>query len=508
MRNIGISAHIDSGKTTLTERILFYTGRISAIHEVRGKDGVGAKMDSMDLEREKGITIQSAATFCRWKDHEINIIDTPGHVDFTIEVERALRVLDGAVLVLCAVGGVQSQTNTQIVFCRQMKRYGVPRIAFINKLDRAGSNPWSVIKQVIRDKLNLNAAALQVPIGLEDKIEGIVDLVEMKAARFVGDFGEKVEWFDIPASVMQQCKEKRQELIENVANVDEALSEKFLVDEEPTIEELKTAIRRATLSLQFVPVMMGTAFKNKGVQLLLDGVLQYLPNPTEVKNTALDISKGEEPFEVKISSKEPLLALAFKLQESPFGQLTYLRIYQGTFSKGDNILHVNANKKIKVPRIVRMHSNEMEDIDTAKAGEIVALFGIECATGDSFTDGSIKASMTSMHVPDAVMSLSIQPKQKTQLDKFSKALNRFTREDPTFRVGYDDETKQTIISGAVRTKLFCLNYPAPTVPFYPYPSLPLSPFPSFSFTCTLQLQLEASLPPPFVRACVRACVRE
>ena len=443
MRNIGISAHIDSGKTTLTERILYYTGRIHEIHEVRGKDGVGAKMDSMDLEREKGITIQSAATFCKWKDTEINIIDTPGHVDFTIEVERALRVLDAAVLVVCAVGGVQSQTNT---VDRQMKRYKVPRIAFINKMDRMGSDPWRIVGQ-LREKLQLNAGAIQIPIGIEDTLEGLVDLISMKAATFHGEKGEEVRWGEIPADLADEAKEKRAEMIELLANVDDAIGEKFLLEEEITEAEMIAGMRRATIANTFVPVMMGSAYKNRGVQLLLDRVQDILPDPTEVSNTALDLSNNEAEVVVKCDSDEPLVALAFKLQDSPFGQLTYLRLYSGTMKKGENVVHVNSGKKIKVPRLVRMHSNEMEDVTEVKAGDIVCLFGVDCATGDSFTDGKVKYSMTSMHVPEAVMSLALSPKAKGNLDKFSKALNRFMREDPTFRVGFDSETKQTIISG-------------------------------------------------------------
>lgn len=444
MRNIGISAHIDSGKTTLTERILYYTGRINDIHEVRGKDGVGAKMDSMELEREKGITIQSAATFCQWKGHQVNIIDTPGHVDFTIEVERALRVLDGAVLVLCAVGGVQSQTNT---VDRQMKRYKVPRIAFINKMDRMGSDPWRIVKQ-LQDKLFLNAAAIQVPVGAEDRLDGVVDLVEMKAFRFLGPKGDEVEAYDVPANLAEECKQRRQHLVERVAEVDEELAEHFLTSEEPPEPAmLRSAIRRATLALKFVPVMMGSAYKNKAVQLLLNGVVDYLPSPAERHNYALDADDGEKEVEVPTDPDGPLLSFAFKLQESQFGQLTYIRIYQGTLRRGEMLLHVASGKKLKVPRLVRMHSDEMVEEESAKAGDIVALFGVECATGDTFSDGRTRLTMTSMHVPAPVMSLALSPKKKENLDKFSKALNRFTREDPTFRVGFDSETKQTIVSG-------------------------------------------------------------
>ncbi|PWZ55655.1 Elongation factor G, mitochondrial [Zea mays] len=396
MRNIGISAHIDSGKTTLTERVLYYTGRIHEIHEVRGRDGVGAKMDSMDLEREKGITIQSAATYCTWKDYQINIIDTPGHVDFTIEVERALRVLDGAILVLCSVGGVQSQS---ITVDRQMRRYEIPRVAFINKLDRMGADPWKV--------LNQNVTASDVPLNMEDLVT-----------------------------------EKRRELIEVVSEVDDQLAEAFLNDEPITANQLKAAIRRATVARKFIPVYMGSAFKNKGVQPLLDGVLDYLPCPLEVYNYALDQNKSEEKVLLAGTPAEPLVALAFKLEEGRFGQLTYLRIYDGVIRKGDFIYNVNTGKKIKVPRLVRMHSNEMEDIQEAYAGQIVAVFGVDCASGDTFTDGTVKYTMTSMNVPEPVMSLAVSPISKDSGGQFSKALNRFQKEDPTFRVGLDAESGQ------------------------------------------------------------------
>ena len=442
VRNIGISAHIDSGKTTLSERILYYTGRINAIHEVRGKDGVGAKMDSMDLEREKGITIQSAATFAKWKDTHINLIDTPGHVDFTIEVERALRVLDGAVLVLCSVGGVQSQS---ITVDRQMRRYDVPRLAFINKLDRAGADPYKVLGQV-RDKLKLNAAAVQLPIGVEDALRGLVDLVDRKAYAFEGPSGDKVVEVPVPGDMAAEVEARRAELVERVADVDEEVGELFLMEEpvEPTV--LRAAIRRATLSLSFVPVFMGSAFKNKGVQLLLDGVTDYLPCPLDVKNTALDLANGEAPQTLACSRSGPLVALAFKLEEGRFGQLTYVRIYSGVLRKGDYMINQSTGKRIKVPRLVRMHSNELEDIAEAGAGDIVAVFGVECASGDTFTDGT-RLAMTSIKVPDPVMSLAVAPTARDQSANFSKALNRFQKEDPTFRVAQDAESGQTVISG-------------------------------------------------------------
>ncbi|KAL3348820.1 hypothetical protein AABB24_022135 [Solanum stoloniferum] len=443
VRNIGISAHIDSGKTTLTERVLFYTGRIHEIHEVRGKDGVGAKMDSMDLEREKGITIQSAATYCTWKDYQVNIIDTPGHVDFTIEVERALRVLDGAILVLCSVGGVQSQS---ITVDRQMRRYDVPRLAFINKLDRMGADPWKVLNQA-RSKLRHHSAAVQVPIGLEDDFKGLIDLVQSKAYYFHGSNGEKIVAEDIPADMEAIASEKRRELIEAVSEVDDKLAESFLNDEPISSADLEAAIRRATIARKFVPFFMGSAFKNKGVQTLLDGVLSYLPCPVEVSNYALDQTKDEEKVTLTGNPSGPLVALAFKLEEGRFGQLTYLRIYEGVIRKGDFIINVNTGKKIKIPRLVRMHSNEMEDIQEAHAGQIVAVFGVDCASGDTFTDGSVKYTMTSMNVPEPVMSLAVSPVSKDSGGQFSKALNRFQKEDPTFRVGLDAESGETIISG-------------------------------------------------------------
>ena len=443
VRNIGISAHIDSGKTTLTERILFYTGRIHEIHEVRGKDGVGAKMDSMDLEREKGITIQSAATFCLWKDININIIDTPGHVDFTIEVERALRVLDGAILVLCSVSGVQSQS---ITVDRQMRRYKVPRIAFVNKMDRAGANYARVAAQ-LKEKLGHHPVMLQLPIGNEDRFQGIVDPILGKAFYFDGESGEIIREEEIPADMVEAAKKARHDIIEGVANVDDTLAEKFIADEPISSDELKTAIRRATLALKMTPVMCGSAYKNKGVQLLLDAVRDYLPNPAEVTNEALDQKNNEAKLVLESTPDKPFVGLAFKLEDGRYGQLTYIRIYQGRITKGDFIVNQSNQKRVKIPRIVRMHSNEMIDVGEGSAGDIVALFGVDCASGDTFTDGDLSVTMTSMHVPDAVISLAVAPKERTGQANFSKALNRFTREDPTFRVHRDEESAQTIISG-------------------------------------------------------------
>lgn len=448
MRNIGISAHIDSGKTTLTERILFYTGRIAQMHEVKGKDNVGATMDSMELERQRGITIQSAATYTVWKNHNINIIDTPGHVDFTVEVERALRVLDGAILVLCAVGGVQSQTLT---VNRQMKRYNVPCLAFINKLDRLGSNPYRVLSQM-RSKLLHNAAFVQLPIGLESDCKGIIDLITERALYFEGDFGMKIREDEIPKDMRTEASERRQELIEHVSNADDLLGEIFLEEKTPTIDDLKGAIRRSCLKRKFTPVFVGTALKNKGVQPLLDGVLDYLPNPGEVENIALIEKKGEETSKVVLNpardGKAPFVGLAFKLEAGKFGQLTYLRCYQGMLKKGDNIFNARTSKKIRLSRLVRLHSNNMEDVNEVYAGDIFALFGVDCASGDTFlTTQRSDLSMESIHVPDPVVSMAINPANNKDRDNFAKAIARFTKEDPTFQFAYDSDVKETLVSG-------------------------------------------------------------
>jgi elongation factor G len=420
---------------------------------VRGKDAVGAKMDSMELEREKGITIQSAATFADWirknddgteDKYHINLIDTPGHIDFTIEVERALRVLDGAVMILCAVSGVQSQTMT---VHRQMKRYNVPRISFINKMDRMGANPMRIVDQ-ITTKLNLTAAAIQVPIGAEDQFKGVVDLVRMKAIYNEGPRGEIIRESDeIPADVLPEAQARRLKLIETLADVDDEMAELFLEEIEPTNDQIKAAIRRATIALKFTPVMMGSALADKSVQPMLDGVCDYLPNPSEVENLALDQRRKEASVKLVSYNSLPFVGLAFKLEESNFGQLTYIRVYQGTLKKGMNIFDARSNKKVRVPRIVRMHSNEMEEVNEIGAGEICAVFGVDCASGDTFTDGQLQYSMTSMYVPEPVVSLSIAPKNSKDGTNFSKAMNRFTREDPTFRVHVDQESQETIISG-------------------------------------------------------------
>jgi elongation factor G len=453
VRNIGISAHIDSGKTTLSERVLFYTKRIHKIEEVKGKSGVGATMDFMDLEREKGITIQSAATYCEWKGYNVNLIDTPGHVDFTIEVERSLRVLDGAVLVLCSVAGVQSQS---ITVDRQMKRYKVPRICFINKMDRAGANPFRGVK-MLREKLSHNAHLITYPIGAEDQFKGMVDLVTMRAHYFDGDNGEFIREEEIPDDIKGECIKYRDDLIAAVGEFDEVVGNKYLEGQVPTVEEFRNAIRKATLSLNFTPVMTGSAYKNKGVQLLLDAVTYYLPSPGEKENIALDQNNAEAKLVLKSDANLPFVGLAFKLDEGRYGQLTYMRIYQGKVRKGDVIFNSANDKKVKIPRLVQMHADEMTDIEECQAGDIVAMFGVDCASGDTFTDGAVKYTMTSMFIPNAVISLAIAPKDKAGQNNFSKALNKFTKEDPTFRVHRDEESAQTIISGMgeLHLEIYC-----------------------------------------------------
>jgi elongation factor G len=426
----------------LTERILFYTDRIHAIHEVRGKDGVGAKMDSMELEKERGITIQSAATHCEWKDHHVNIIDTPGHVDFTVEVERALRVLDGAILVLCGVAGVQSQS---ITVDRQMRRYNVPRVAFVNKCDRSGANPIRVCEQ-LRDKLKHNSVMVQIPIGLEDEHEGHVDLVTMKARYFAGENGNDITETEIPAQYIDQANEYREILLDAVSMFDDELMEAVLM-EEPTVELINRAIRKGTLDRELTPVFCGSAYKNVGVQALLDGVLAYLPNPMEVRNVGLDLEKNEEEVVLSHEADKPAVCLAFKLEDGRYGQLTYVRVYQGTVKKGEFIWNMRTGKKVKVGRLVRMHSNDMADIDEACGGDLVALFGVDCASGDTFTDGNVNIAMTSMHVPNPVIQLMIKPVDNKAQINMSKALHRFTREDPTFRTFVDPESGETIVSG-------------------------------------------------------------
>ncbi len=418
LRNIGISAHIDSGKTTLTERILFYCNKIHAIHEVKGKDGVGATMDSMELERERGITIASAATHVDWKDFPINIIDTPGHVDFTIEVERSLRVLDGAILVLDSVAGVQSQS---ITVDRQLKRYSVPRLAFVNKCDKTGANPYNV-KDQLRSKLDLNSVLMQIPIGLEDKHIGVIDLVLMKAYYFEGKDGTEIIEKEIPLDLLEEAKKKREIMLDALADFNDELMELHMEGKDVPIEIIYNAIRTGTLALKLCPVFMGSAYKNKGVQLLLDAVTRFLPSPHDIKNTALDLNNNEKEIDLKIDNDLPTVALAFKLEDGQYGQLTYVRIYQGTLKKGQELINSRTSKKFKVGRLIRMHANNTEDIEFGGSGDIVALFGIECASGDTFCDPSINYSMTSMFIPDPVISLSVKPKDKNLLTIWLKLL--------------------------------------------------------------------------------------
>ncbi|MGB3756360.1 MAG: elongation factor G [Rivularia sp. (in: cyanobacteria)] len=442
IRNIGISAHIDSGKTTLSERILFYTGRIHAIEEVRG-GGKGATMDSTDLEREHGITITSAATSCQWQDNRINLIDTPGHIDFTIEVERALRVLDGAVMVLCAVAGVQSQS---ITVDRQMKRYGIPRIAFVNKMDRTGANPFKVV-EAMHDSLGLNALLLEYPIGAESQFEGVIDLIEMEAHFYEGENGEIWVKREIPDNLKQEAEIAREKMLDTLSLESEEMTEVLVESKEVSQELICQTIRQATLNLELVPVLLGSAFKNKGVQNLLDAVCLYLPSPVNKDFVnATDFETGES-VDIALNSDAPLVALAFKLTVQSFGQFTYIRVYSGTLNQGDTIYNSRTGDKVQVGRLVRMHADKPEVIKQAVAGDIVALLGVECASGDTFCSSDIRVSLEDMFVPEPVITLAIEPKKDRDLDKISKALNRFQKEDPTFRVNVNSESNETLISG-------------------------------------------------------------
>ena len=443
VRNIGISAHIDSGKTTLTERILFYTDRIHKINEVKGKDGTGAIMDSMELEKERGITIASAATYCRWRNHDINIIDTPGHVDFTVEVERSLRVLDGVILILCSVSGVQSQS---ITVDQQMKRYEVPCMAYINKCDRTGANPLNVIKQ-LREKLGHNAVPMQIPIGLEQDHEGVVDLVRMKAYFFEGENGEKVIEKNIPENLAEEALQVREEMLDKVSEFSDELTDAILEEQEISEELLMKAIRQGTLERKLTPVFMGSAYKNKAVQPAMDAVIDYLPAPVDIDNEAIDLDNNEETVILESSFDSPTVALAFKLDDGQYGQLTYVRVYQGCITKGTTIINTRTGKKIRPGRLIRMHSSEMEEVNEIPAGHIGAMFGIDCVSGDTFTNPDINYTMLAMHVMEPVISLSLKPVDNKSEIAMSKALNRFTKEDPTFRTYVDKETNETIIQG-------------------------------------------------------------
>jgi elongation factor G len=439
---MGISAHIDSGKTTLSERILYYAGRIHRIQEVKG-DGDGATMDYMDLERERGITITSAATSVQWDDCAINLIDTPGHVDFTVEVERSLRVLDGAILVLCSVGGVQSQSMT---VDRQMKRYKVPRLAFINKMDRTGANFDRVVGQ-LKDKLGCDAIPMQIPIGKEDKLEGVIDLVRMKALYFDGDNGETVREEAIPADYADKAAAARQHMLEGLTMYSDALMEKMLSEEPIADDEIYAVVKAAVHSHSITPVFCGSAYKNKGVQPLLDAIVRYLPNPLERKVIAKNWSNPDEKFDLEANPAKPLVAMAFKIVDDPYGQLTFMRIYQGTLKKGEAYINQRTSQKQRFSRIVRMHADKREEIDSADAGDIVAVMGVDAASGDTYAADQKYCTLESMFVPEPVIKMAITPTNRDGLDKLSKALQRFTREDPTFRVATDEETGETLIAG-------------------------------------------------------------
>jgi elongation factor G len=440
LRNIGISAHIDSGKTTLTERILFYTGRIHRIKEVGGE---GAKMDHMELEKERGITITSAATTVAWKDHKINIIDTPGHVDFTIEVERSLRVLDGAVLVLCAVGGVQSQTLT---VDRQMKRYRVPRLAFVNKMDRTSAD-WSRVVADLEKKLGHVAVPLQLPIGEADGFKGVINLISMKALYFEGEEGTTVREADIPADLGEAADRARHGMLDTLSLYDDQLMEQMLEDRPITPEDIQRVVREASISLEITPVLFGSAYKNKGVQPLLDAVTSFLPSPIDREVFANDIANDGAEIVLSADPDAPTVAMAFKLVAESFGQLTFTRLYQGKIAKGGTYMDTRTNKKVRVSRIVRMHADEREDLDEAGAGDIVALIGVDCASGDTLCSDGAQIAVESIYVPEPVISLAIATKQTADRDKLSKALSRFVKEDPTFHASTDPETSETIISG-------------------------------------------------------------
>ncbi|GMU37108.1 MAG: elongation factor G [Phycisphaerae bacterium] len=443
VRNIGISAHIDSGKTTLSERILFYAGRIHKIREVKGKDGEGATMDYMELERERGITITSAATTVHWKDHDINLIDTPGHVDFTIEVERSLRVLDGAVLVLCAVGGVQSQTLT---VDRQMKRYRVPRLAFINKMDRTGADPSRVISE-LETKLGIVALPLQLPIGDGDAFEGVIDLITMKAVYNEGKNGENLREAEIPAGMQDEAARARAGLLDVLSLYDDKLMEVMLEHENATPEQIIPAIRRATIAREVTPVLLGSAYKNKGVQMLLDAVTRYLPSPLDRMAYACDNANEGAEVAVTADPSAPLVAMAFKIVDEPFGQVTYTRVYQGELKKGQAYLIPRTGKTQRVGRIFRMHADKKEDVPSAQAGDIVAVMGVDLVSGDTLCHPDINFSLESLHIMEPVISMAIEPERTQDRDAISAALNRFMKEDPTFHARFDEDAGQTIISG-------------------------------------------------------------
>lgn len=444
IRNIGIAAHIDSGKTTLSERILYYAGRIHKTHEVKGDDpDAGATMDYMDLERERGITITSAATTVTWNDTSINLIDTPGHVDFTVEVERSLRVLDSAILVLCAVGGVQAQSLT---IDRQMRRYHVPRIAFINKMDRIGANPDSVVEQ-LRDKLGCDAWPVEIPIGKEHDFEGVVDLIGMRAIYFDGDNGEKLRYEAIPAGLQEKAETARNALLEALSMYSDTLMEKLLAEEDVESELIYDVMKQALQFNHFTPVFMGTAYKNKGIQPLLDAVVRLLPSPMDCQPKALEFQPPHREIDLEPNPEKQTVAMAFKIVEDPFGALTFMRIYQGRFVRGESYYNQRTGQKCRFSRIVRMHADQRQEIETAGPGDIVAVLGVDCASGDTFCSDKEYVTLQNMFVPEPVINVAIAPTKREGVDRLSKALARFRREDPTLVVTTNEETGETIMSG-------------------------------------------------------------
>jgi len=442
LRNIGISAHIDSGKTTLSERMLFYTGRIHRMEEVHG-DGAGATMDHMELEKERGITITSAATTIQWQDHTVNLIDTPGHVDFTVEVERSLRVLDGAVLVLCAVGGVQSQS---ITVDRQMNRYHIPRLAFINKMDRAGADPFRVVQEM-RDRLGDDAIMMQLPIGAGDKFRGIIDLVAMRALYFDGKDGEIVREEPVPEALEDRARDGRMQMLEASAMYSDELMELLLSEQEVPAELIHRVARDAVRQQDATPVFLGSAFRNKGVQPLLDAITRYLPSPTQRKVKANAWDDEAKSIALNPDADKPFVGMAFKIVDDPYGQLTFLRLYQGSIAKGGTYVNQRTGRKERFSRIVRMHADKREEIERAHAGDIVAVVGIDCASGDTYAKMPKHCTLESMFVPEPVIKVAVTPETRADADKLSKALARFRKEDPTFRVTKDEETSEILIAG-------------------------------------------------------------
>jgi len=441
IRNIGIAAHIDAGKTTTTERILFYSGIVHKIGEVH--DGT-AVTDWMAQERERGITITAAAISTSWKDHQINIIDTPGHVDFTIEVERSMRVLDGVIAVFCSVGGVQPQSET---VWRQADRYKVPRIVFVNKMDRTGANFFKVYEQ-IKDRLRANAVPIQIPIGSESDLRGIVDLVRMRAKIYTNDLGTDIEDTEIPEDVLEQAKEYRAKLVESVAETDDALTEKYLEGEELTEAEIHEALRKGTIDGTIVPLLCGSAFKNKGVQLLLDAVIDYMPAPIDVQAIQGTLLDKTTPTERKADDEQPFSALAFKIMSDPYGRLTFTRVYSGVLKKGSYVMNSTKGKKERASRLIILKADERIEVDELRSGDLGAILGLkDTTTGDTLCDDSSPVILESLYIPEPVISVAVEPKTKQDMEKLSKALQALSEEDPTFRVSVDPETNQTVIAG-------------------------------------------------------------